>query len=245
MWVTFHICEANAWCIYTCVLIEVIRTVVAPPSSVVTCLCEVLVWGFGVLFLSCACVCRCRGCDSLSVCVCDLLIFLPRPALRSQTTPRTCCGCRARSPRARPLRTPWLRLGRVCWAAPVPASPLNEGNVKKHTHTHTYIYIYTYIRTHIYIYIYIYLYICILQTTFNDPGSYLLSGSGSSVTFKRRKRQETHTHTHTYIYTYIRTHTHTYIYIYMYVSIYIYVSCRQLLMTRGRICWAAPALALP
>jgi len=30
------------------------------------------------LFLSCACVYRCRGCCSLSVCVCDLLIFLPR-----------------------------------------------------------------------------------------------------------------------------------------------------------------------
>jgi len=54
-------------------------TVVAPPSSVVKCLWEVVVWGFGALFLSCACVsvsvggvvlCRC-------VCVCDLLIFLP------------------------------------------------------------------------------------------------------------------------------------------------------------------------
>ena len=53
---------------------EVARTVVAPPSSVVNCLWEVFVWGFGVLFLSCACVsvsggvvlCRC-------VCVCDLL----------------------------------------------------------------------------------------------------------------------------------------------------------------------------
>jgi len=44
-------------------------------SSVVNCLWEVFVWGFGVLFLSCVCVgvgsvvlCRC-------VCVCDLLIF--------------------------------------------------------------------------------------------------------------------------------------------------------------------------
>jgi len=45
---------------------EVARTVVAPPSSVVKCLWEVFVWGFGVLFLSCVCVgvggvvlCRC------------------------------------------------------------------------------------------------------------------------------------------------------------------------------------------
>ena len=38
--------------------------------SVVKCLWEVFVWGFGVLFLSCACVCRCRGCCSLSVYVC-------------------------------------------------------------------------------------------------------------------------------------------------------------------------------
>jgi len=45
----------------------VARTVVAPPSSVVKCLWEVFVWGFGLLFLSC--VCRCRGCCSLSVCV--------------------------------------------------------------------------------------------------------------------------------------------------------------------------------
>jgi len=35
----------------------VARTAVAPPSSVVECLSEVFVWGFGVLFLSCACVC--------------------------------------------------------------------------------------------------------------------------------------------------------------------------------------------
>jgi len=43
---------------------EVARTVVAPPSSVVKCLWEVFVWGFGRLFLSCVCVggvvlCRC------------------------------------------------------------------------------------------------------------------------------------------------------------------------------------------
>jgi len=54
--------------------VEVARTIVAPPSSVVKCLWEAFV---GVFFLSCACVCRCRGCCSLSVCVCacDLLIF--------------------------------------------------------------------------------------------------------------------------------------------------------------------------
>jgi len=45
--------------------------VVAPPSSVVKCLWEVFVWGFGVLFLSCVCVCvGVGGCCSLSVCVC-------------------------------------------------------------------------------------------------------------------------------------------------------------------------------
>jgi len=64
---------------------EVARTVVAPPSSVVKCLWEVFVWGFGVLFLSCVCVCvcvcRCRGCCSLPVCVCDLLIFLHRESI--------------------------------------------------------------------------------------------------------------------------------------------------------------------
>jgi len=53
---------------------EVARTVVAPPSSVVKCLWEVFVWGFGVLFMSCVCVCQYRGCCSLSVC--GLLIFL-------------------------------------------------------------------------------------------------------------------------------------------------------------------------
>jgi len=47
--------------------------VVAPPSSVVKCLWEVFVWGFGVLFLSCVCVSvcvRCRGCRSVGVCAC-------------------------------------------------------------------------------------------------------------------------------------------------------------------------------
>ena len=39
-------------------------------SSVVKCLWEVFVWGFGVLFLSCVCVWRCWRCCSLSVCVC-------------------------------------------------------------------------------------------------------------------------------------------------------------------------------
>ena len=44
---------------------EVARTFVAPPSSVVKCLCEVFLFlcGFGVLFLPCGC--RCRGCCSL------------------------------------------------------------------------------------------------------------------------------------------------------------------------------------
>ena len=65
---------------------EVARTVVAQPSSVVKCLWEVFVWGFGVLFLSCACVCRCRGCCSLSVCVCDLLIFLHKLPLLSNAS---------------------------------------------------------------------------------------------------------------------------------------------------------------
>jgi len=45
-----------------------LEPVVAPPSSVVKCWWEVLVWAFGALFLSCLCVggivlCRC-------VCVC-------------------------------------------------------------------------------------------------------------------------------------------------------------------------------
>jgi len=54
------ICFSLAW--------EVAGTVVAPPSSVVKCLWEVFVWGFGVLFLPCVCVgvggvvlCRCVG----------------------------------------------------------------------------------------------------------------------------------------------------------------------------------------
>jgi len=49
---------------------EVARTVVAPPSSVVKCLWEVFVWGFGVLFLSCACVMVWGVLFSVSVCVC-------------------------------------------------------------------------------------------------------------------------------------------------------------------------------
>ena len=58
--------------------------IVAPPSSVVKCLWEVFIWGFGVLFLSCVCG-RCRGCCSLSVCVCGLflLIFFYRPGRAS------------------------------------------------------------------------------------------------------------------------------------------------------------------
>jgi len=42
----------------------------APPSSVLKCVREVFVWGFGVLFLSCMCECRCWGCCSLFRCVC-------------------------------------------------------------------------------------------------------------------------------------------------------------------------------
>jgi len=56
---------------------EVARTVVAPPSSVVKCLWEVFVWGFGALFLSCVCVSRVLF--SVGVCICDLLIFLHAP----------------------------------------------------------------------------------------------------------------------------------------------------------------------
>ena len=59
-------------------LITYTHTVDAPSSSVVKCLCEVILWGSGVLFLPCVCVgvggvvlCRC-----VCVCVCDLLIFL-------------------------------------------------------------------------------------------------------------------------------------------------------------------------
>ena len=63
---------------------EVARTVVAAPSSVVKCSWELFVWG--VVLVVCVCVCRCRGCCSLSVCVCDLLIFLPSSTLQNQAT---------------------------------------------------------------------------------------------------------------------------------------------------------------
>jgi len=49
---------------------EVARTVVAPPSSVVKCLWEVLVWEFGVLFLSCVVVSVSGVLFSVEVCVC-------------------------------------------------------------------------------------------------------------------------------------------------------------------------------
>jgi len=44
--------------------------------TIVKCLQEVFVWGFGCCFCRVR-VCRCRGCCSLSVCVCvcGLLIF--------------------------------------------------------------------------------------------------------------------------------------------------------------------------
>ena len=58
---------ARAW--------EVARTVIAPPSSVVKCLWEVFVWGFGVLFVSCVCVSVSGVLFSVGVCVCDLLIL--------------------------------------------------------------------------------------------------------------------------------------------------------------------------
>ena len=53
------------------VLTSLLVVLRSAPSSVVKCLWEVFVWGFGVLFLSCVCVCvggvvLC----SLSVCVC-------------------------------------------------------------------------------------------------------------------------------------------------------------------------------
>ena len=56
---------------------EVARTVVAPPLSVVKCLGEVFVWGFGVVFLSCACVSVPGVLFSVGVCVCvcDLLLY--------------------------------------------------------------------------------------------------------------------------------------------------------------------------
>jgi len=56
--------------IHTRTMWEVARTVVAPPSSVVKCLWEVFVWGFGVLFLSCACVSVSGVLFSVGVCVC-------------------------------------------------------------------------------------------------------------------------------------------------------------------------------
>jgi len=46
------------------------HTVVAPPSSVLKCLWEVFVRGFGVLFLSCACVSVSGVWFSVGVCVC-------------------------------------------------------------------------------------------------------------------------------------------------------------------------------
>jgi len=43
---------------------------VAPPSSVVKCLWEAFVWGFGVLFLPCVCVSVSGVLFSVGVCVC-------------------------------------------------------------------------------------------------------------------------------------------------------------------------------
>ena len=59
---------------------EVARTVVAPPSSVVKCLWEV---SFGGLRRCSFRVCVYRACYSLSVCVCNLLIFEPSAVLCS------------------------------------------------------------------------------------------------------------------------------------------------------------------
>jgi len=55
-----------------------IRTVVALPSSVVKCLWEVFVWGFGALFLSCVCVCVAGVVLCWCVCVwpVDLLTYI-------------------------------------------------------------------------------------------------------------------------------------------------------------------------
>jgi len=66
---------------------EVARTVVAPPSSVVKCLWEVFVWG--VVLVVCVCVCVCHNCCSLSVCVCDPLIFLHPAVQHTQLQPET------------------------------------------------------------------------------------------------------------------------------------------------------------
>jgi len=52
--------ESTAW--------EVARTVVAPPSSVVTCLWEVLVWGF--VLVVCVCVSVSGVLCPVCVCVC-------------------------------------------------------------------------------------------------------------------------------------------------------------------------------
>jgi len=49
---------------------ELARTVVSPPSSVVKCLWEVFIWGFGVVFLSCACVSVPGVLFAVGVCVC-------------------------------------------------------------------------------------------------------------------------------------------------------------------------------
>ena len=51
---------------------EVTRTAVAPPPSGAKCLWGVLVWGFGVLFLSCVCVCVSVSGVLFSVGVCVL-----------------------------------------------------------------------------------------------------------------------------------------------------------------------------
>jgi len=45
-------------------------------------------WGvWGVVLVVCVCVCWCRRCCSLSVCVCDLLIFFRRAPNSSRSTP--------------------------------------------------------------------------------------------------------------------------------------------------------------
>ena len=86
---------------------EVARTVVAPPSSLVTCLWEVFVWGFGVLFLLCACVSVSGVLFSVGVCVCvcDLLIFLHPRSARTMRAP--CATSRKRSSRR------WRAIGRA------------------------------------------------------------------------------------------------------------------------------------
>jgi len=79
------------------------------PSSVVKCLREVFIWGFGVLFLSCVCVCRCRGCCSLSVC----MWMTCWSFYKKDTPPAPPQGDSARRPTKRPHKQAWPVLDRL------------------------------------------------------------------------------------------------------------------------------------